>query len=835
MSETTLSPERYRAIKAAYLEVRDLDPGQRDRWREQHPDPALVAAVERMLQAEAAAGDTLKPAVENTLANLGADRGWKVRGEIGRGGMGVVYQVEREQDGFRMDGALKHFARWQADADAVRRLEAERRILAELNHPHIARLLDGGRAPDGSPYLVMERIDGVSIDRYCHDHALDPDAILRLVRDVADAVAHAHSRFIVHRDLKPANLLVDRTGQVKLLDFGIAKPLTEGYGVETRAGESPLTPNYAAPEQLRGAPVTVATDVYALGVVLYELLAGTSPYGDTQHDLAELVQQVCEAPRVAPSVRAPPRLARALRGDLDAICLKALRPEPEQRYPSMEALREDLERWLAGEPVRARRGTVGYRAGKFVRRHWLLLAAALLLVVVSGGFLLRLRAELAATEVERDSARAVSGFLVDLFNAADPNQRLGADARLSDVLAAGTAKLDRNPDLPPEARARLEKTVGGVYAAISDFRQAESHLRRAIELYAGLPDAPIDDRIDALIGLAETYAAQARLPEATALADQALALPGFERADVRVQARLLRGLADYRRRQNQPVPTAAAFASARRLLESRPELAGELGQLLIYEGEFQRQQGELVAARATLERAAQLVDRHLPSPHAEIAHVQKTLGDVDYEEQRYADALVHHRRALAMLRDLFGENSATIALTWNGIGNDAAGICDVAVARDAFAQAIAVERRVMPDGSANLATMQFNLAHLEATGGQPADAAAPANAARGWRQAHQPAEHPQRIAAEALASYVDCATGGDTRADLDAATARLAKTAASRQRDLLAAYVEAWRLSCRVRHEPMPAAALDDADAALRARVGPESCAYRNLRRAAAR
>ncbi|HEX8385599.1 MAG TPA: serine/threonine-protein kinase, partial [Rubricoccaceae bacterium] len=344
---------------------------------------------------------------------------WDVEDEVGWGGMGVVYRARRSDGLHRQAVALKVVKRGMDSAAVLRRFAQERALLAGLDHPGIARLLDGGTAPDGRPYFVMELVDGEPITHAADRLRLGVEARVRLFVQVCEAVAHAHRRLVVHRDIKPSNVLVaaaepvvGETGgalQVKLLDFGVARLLDGADGPDgaltlTGDGPRPMTPEYAAPEQLDGGPVTTATDVYALGVLLYELLTGHRPHQAAGRPPAALAGAIREAPPARPSTAAgqtlrrrsagaetrtvepgevaasrgstPDLLQRRLRGDLDAVVLKALRPEPEQRYASADALADDVRRAVAGLPVHARRGTARYRTAAFVRRHRAGVAAA---------------------------------------------------------------------------------------------------------------------------------------------------------------------------------------------------------------------------------------------------------------------------------------------------------------------------------------------------------------------------------------------------------------------------------------------------------------------------
>ncbi len=405
----------------------------------------------------------------------------------GRGGMGVVYLAERDAP-FQMRVALKVLPHGMDGRPAIRRFLDERQILAQLQHPGIARLLDGGMTDDGRPYFVMEFVDGLPLDRYCADHHLDVRARLALFCDVCEAVAYAHRNLVVHRDLKPANILVTPAGEVKLLDFGIARlTAPEGPPAEATVTGRRMTPEFASPEQIRGEPVTTSGDVYALGVILYRLLTGRSPYETTRATSYELERAILETEPTRPSDSlllhpapgAPRHLHRVLRGDLDAIVLKAMRKEPARRYLSVEALRADLQRHLDGHPVEARRGTRTYRARKFVRRHRVAVAAAGLLAVSLllglGGTAWQMRA--AARQTAR--AEQVQAFLVDLFNRSDPAQGNGDRITARQLLDAGARRMDQQLRAAPATQADLYLLLGRIYRHLGVNGRADTVLGRA--------------------------------------------------------------------------------------------------------------------------------------------------------------------------------------------------------------------------------------------------------------------------------------------------------------------------------------------------------------------
>ncbi|MEO0425534.1 MAG: serine/threonine-protein kinase, partial [Pseudomonadota bacterium] len=343
---------------------------------------ALAREVHSLLRAsEASKGfyHDLTRRVEAAVSPMiGARLGpWKILSQVGRGGMGTVYKAQRDDGQFRQQVALKTLRVGAADAQAAARFANEQALLARLEHPQIARLIDGGFASDDTPYLVMEYVDGVPLDVWCREQGATLSERLRLFTRVCDAVSYAHRSLVVHRDLKPSNVLVTAAGHPKLLDFGIAKALDGGErGDLTEEGGALMTPRYAAPELLRGATATTLADVYSLGVLLYELLTGNAAY-DPGLSLSDLVQQVCVQPLRAPSQRVANRpLARALRGDLDTIVLKATAKDPNERYASVDSLRQDIMRHLANEPVTARGPSLAYRFAKFLRRNALASAFA---------------------------------------------------------------------------------------------------------------------------------------------------------------------------------------------------------------------------------------------------------------------------------------------------------------------------------------------------------------------------------------------------------------------------------------------------------------------------
>ncbi|MGH7560898.1 MAG: tetratricopeptide repeat protein, partial [Gemmatimonadales bacterium] len=461
-------------------------------------DPSLRPAVEALLAAEAASSDFLEAPIGSYLPPLPAQETasapdgdgcppgtilgpYRVLAEIARGGMGAVYLAERADGQFEHRVALKLVRAGLDQPEILRRFLGERQILARLDHPHIARLLDGGIAPDGRPWLAMEYVEGRSLTVHCEEGRLGVRERLRLFTDVCDAVRFAHQNLIVHRDLKPANILVTPGGAVKLLDFGIAKLLESNAGEAepaTRTELRMLTPEYAAPEQVRGEPVTTATDVYALGAVLFELLTGRRAHRFERHTPAEVERVVCDIEPERPSAVA----TLPVEGELDAIVLKALEKLPARRYASSEAMLDDVRRFLSGMPVQARPQTLGYRTRKFLRRHRVGVGAAAAVMLALAGGLGATLWQAAEARREAGRARAVTTFLAGLFQVADPEQSRGREITARELLERGVAHIDSGLAGEPEVQAELLGVLGRIHQGLGLLDRADSLLRRSVEM-----------------------------------------------------------------------------------------------------------------------------------------------------------------------------------------------------------------------------------------------------------------------------------------------------------------------------------------------------------------
>jgi serine/threonine protein kinase/Tfp pilus assembly protein PilF len=730
---------------------------------------------------------------------------YRVLGELGRGGMGVVYHGERADGQFRQRVAIKTIRAGLAGSAAAERFRQERALLARLEHPGITRLLDGGLDAAGRPWLAMEYVEGEPITTYADRRKLPVDARLRLFCAACGAVHYAHQRLVVHRDLKPTNVLVgeDDAGRpvVKLLDFGIATLLEGGADgalgplslIETQAGARLLTPAYAAPEQIRGEAVTTATDVYALGVLLYELLAGRRPYRATTRSVFEAeraaVEEEAERPSAAvgrveeggPGAEAlaalrgtnEARLRRRLAGDLDAVVLKALRKEPEQRYASAEALAEDVGRHLDGLPVRARKGTAAYRFVRFVRRNRVGVAAAGLVVLALAGGLGASLYQADKAEREAAKATAVSDFLEKMFSASSPTNGQGRDATVAAALDSAAVRLDAGGE-PPEVEAAVRMALGRTYRDLGLYDEAEPHFLRAVALRERVNGPASNEASRAINGLAILRLRQGRAAESAALLRRTITLDrqnlGPRHPEVAVglinlvdaliaegdydasETAAREGIAILRRVVTEGGPgdptehrlylstainnLAGAlyfrgdFAEAGRLFEEsnaldrrmsgerHPDVAIGLNNIAA----VRRVEGRYAEADSLYRRALAIRRAGLGTRHPDVAFQLTKLGDVLVEQRRLGEAEAAYQEALAIRRDLLGPRHPDLAPTLEGLGTVRAERGDFAAAEGVLRQALGLAREGLGDTHPATGRISAVLARTLHALDRPADA-----------------------------------------------------------------------------------------------------------------
>lgn len=627
---------------------------------------------------------------------------------LGSGGMGAVYLAERDDDQFAQRVAIKVVKRGMDSEEIVARFRSERQIAATLDHPNIARLLDGGMTTDGRPYFVMEFVEGgIAIDEYCDRECMGVDDRLRLFSVVCTTVQYAHQNLVVHRDLKPANILVSSGGDVKLLDFGIAKILDPsvpaGAVAVTRTGVMMLTPEYASPEQIRGDTITTASDVYALGVLLYVLLTGHRPYA--LHNLTgpQIQRVVCETSpqrpsaivmrsgensasdgsgeRVTPAgvaaVRGvrPSRLQRTLSGDLDNIVMKAMHKDPARRYASAAALADDIRRYLAGDPVNARGDSLGYRAGKFVRRHKVGVGAAGALFTSVAGFgvamsvqAMRIRKQSTVIEHERDKSRRVVVFLKDLFRSSDPAFSRGEEITARQLLDRGAERIMTELADDPGLQAELLQEMGDVYGNLGALTRAVEIKRRCLELTLATYPHDSQEVALAMLGVAAVIRVMGLYDEATTLTRQSLEIQQKQTdGDDELIALTMNDLSlllhQAGRIDESEELCRSALAMRRRIHgEEHRDVARSLNNLA---GLLRRERDDSASAENLLRQAVAILTRLFGENHPDVAKGTSNLALTLMHLERFDEAEELDRKALAIAQTLFVEHPELATRYWS--------------------------------------------------------------------------------------------------------------------------------------------------------------------------
>jgi serine/threonine-protein kinase len=786
-----LDRERWRRVSEILDAVLDLpDGGERAAYLDSAcgGDAALRRDVEHLLTAADAPDSFLAtPAFERAapliaeFTSAAAVEGQRVGPyrlvrELGAGGMAVVWLAEREDGQFQQQVAIKFVKQGLRSREAQRRFLQERQILARLQHPAIARLLDGGVTGEGTPYFVMERVEGVPVTTYCRDRALDDERRLRVFLQICDAVQYAHRNLIVHRDLKPSNILVDGDGHVKLLDFGIAK-LTGGPGETAATVERALTPEYAAPEQLRGEPVSTSTDVYALGVVLHEMLAG-------------------ERPR-------PGEHTRRLRGDLDRIVARAMHEAPERRYASAEALAADVRRHLDGLPVAARGDALSYRAGKFLRRHRVASAAAtlVLLTLVAGLVATTWQARRAAREAKK--ADAVKEFLKTILAAGDPERNGGREPSLRQLLDAGAQRIEGELRDQPDVQSEVTAVIGSTYQALGEYDRVVSLLRADLDRRRRI-DGPRSLAVATLMThIADALYEQSRFDEAGALYDGALSI-ARERLGPRAPqvAELLWDVAGVKRNRGD---LAGAEAFDKQALDIYTSTAGEdsmqaagvresLSILYAQLGRFAESASLQAQVAAARERQLSADHPHTLNSRYNLAYAFVNLGRFDDAVRVAEDVVARQRRVLGPHHDRLAVSLRILARALDQAGRAGDALAPAA-------EAIAIQTAEFGPEHPQVITDRVWQAVVEAHAGQFAKAEQDARIALAYFDAHPDpradAPHLRTLAGSVLAE-----TGHLEDADAQISRAAADLRAAHRENVFLAYALDALGDIARRRAQP---------------------------------
>jgi len=723
---------RWRALSSHLDLALDLPRADRDGWVAalEPQQPTLSRELRALLVEHEAISDdaflqrSVSSRPDGSLAGqrIGA---YTLVSPIGHGGMGTVWLATRSDGRFDGHVAIKLLNFSLLGHAGESRFAREGHILARLRHPNIAQLLDAGVAAMGQPYLVLEHVDGAHIDEYCVGHGLDVRARVRLFVAVLAAVAHAHANLIVHRDLKPSNVLVTADGQVKLLDFGIAKLLDVDAGLAstTVQGGPAFTPSYAAPEQLTGAAITTATDVYSLGMLLYVLLGGSLPSrgGTPAEWLASAVGH--EPPRlssVAPN-------GQALRGDLDNIVAKALKQAPGERYVSVSALADDLGRYLRHEPVTARRDTLAYRTAKFVRRRRapVAVAAAVALGMTSIVTFYTARLGLERDRAHQEAAKSarVTELMISLLTGADPYPSRSGEPTVRSLLDAGAERLAKDLQDHPAVRAELITAIGRVYQRLGAYDKATPLLEQAVAHgRASGDDTPAFSQ--ALNDLGVLRRERGNVKGATPLLEEALAmrrrLYGREHKDIAVT------LVELGRAYEDAGAAERAEPLFREALAMREHIFGDAHKetatsksslaLLLW------RRGDLAAAEPLFRQSLDTSRALLGDDHPNVASSWNNLGLILLDKGDHAGAEPMFRQSLAIKRKVLGSTHPTLAPSLNNLAGSLREQGRYDEARTFAEQALQLTREQLGDDHPSLATYEVSLARIELAGGDTARA-----------------------------------------------------------------------------------------------------------------
>lgn len=742
-----ISKSRWQEIQSALDEVLDKPENERLEYLNKfRDDRTLYVELKKLIGHDLDKVNILdKPAVEllqtasiatddsnhsnlnvyrNSEGNFPIIEKYQIEKEIGRGGMGRVYLAKQVSDSFERRVAIKVLSSGNSDPQIIQRFEKEQRLQASLEHKSIAQLYDGGLTQEGTPYFVMEYVEGESIDKYCDRNRLTIDQRLTLAIQIVDALEFAHKNLIVHRDIKPSNILVTDSGDVKLVDFGIAKLVDEEKDNQlTQTGNQVLTPGFAAPEQLLDKPITTATDVYLLGLVLYKLLTGHRAYEDLSGSIVEMMKVMCEELPTIPSsvntsLKTPEdsvllnarnvslrQLKSKLTGDLDAILLKCLSNNPQDRYQSMSALRDDIECYFCSKPINAQQATLFYQSKKYMRRHWKGLGVLVtsILILVSYAYTVTVQSKkiqlaLEMTQVEKDKAQHVSDFMLDIFMSADPNVASLNNMSAADLLDQGRQQVLSDLQRAPEIQSHMLTSLGEVYFELGEVDKSLQLLEKSLAIQREKQETSPITLADTLTNLSVAYVNGKQLDKAEALLKESLLIhekliaeqegkSNIEYAETyTVYGQLQRKLGNYEE-------SIALYEKSITLLKQigankHHEMAVALNGL----ASVQQDVGMFEDAAEAMKAAIDVHEQTLGSDHSYFTIYLNNLSILLTSMERFEEAFEYSKRALEIQQRILPENHRYFAGPLRSLGKISHGKGELNKALEYFSQALAVYR-----------------------------------------------------------------------------------------------------------------------------------------------
>lgn len=782
-----MSPEKWARVQEIFLEAETMDAAARALYISKacEGDTGLQGEVESLLKSSESSGTVLEVAMKKAVGLAAASQdpflregrvgAYKLERLIGSGGMGSVYLASRADSQFEKQVAIKLVRSGLDSPEIMQRFLSERQILAKLDHPNIARMLDGGTLSSGQPYVVMEYVDGLPIDAYCAQHNLSREKRLRLFLQICDAIQYAHRNLIIHRDLKPGNILVTEDEIPKLLDFGIAKLLQQdGEILVTRPADRMMTPEYASPEQVAGDPVTTASDVYSLGVLLYVLLAGQLPYRLKTRTGGELERAVLEDEA---------RPHANLDGDLLQIIRLAMRKEPHLRYASASHFANDIAAYLSGFPVAANKGAWTYRTGKFLRRHMVasVAAALALIALIAFGTVMAVLAKRLAEE--RDTAQNVTQFLVDLFEVSNPGESRANTITAREILDRGAENINKELQDQPKVRAKMLETMGSVFKNLGLYNRSVQLFEESVKLRRSLGEKG-PELVVSLQRLADSYRVRNEYKKALPLADEALRhardLPlgnldplalalntaGLVRQEMgdSKSAKPMFEEAIALRRNDPPgkAEVTIAMSNLATLLQSDGDLPGaekllreilairrarfgeehaRVGMALHKLGVLLAAKGNFDEAEVVTRQALALRRKVLPAGHPEIRDSMNELASLLQDKGNYPEARKYYEESLASALQTFGENNRSTAIAMNNLASLEEDSGNLNRAEELQRKSLEIRRTVLGENHTMVARSLTNLARVMTAKGDYPQAETLVNQAQTIRAKILPAGH----------------------------------------------------------------------------------------------
>ncbi len=774
-----MEPERWESLHDIFNAALEMDAEHREPFVNEAcgSDTRFRDEVLKLLAAHAAADDLLeRPAAEFVMDaalnpeddRIGSEIGaYKIESRIGQGGMGAVYLASRSDDNFDKKVAIKLLKRGMDSESIVLRFKSERQILANLDHPNIARLLDGGTTDDGLPYFVMEHVEGMALNTYCRTRKLGLSERLDLFCTICSTVSFAHQNLIVHRDLKPGNILITKDGVPKLLDFGIAKVLQPDSTADTLtiASERYFTPDFSSPEQIKGLPITTASDIYSLGVLLYQLLTDGLPYKFESSSPLEIERVITEEGPSLPSLHSrtvetgsaavDPKL---LRGDLDNIILMAIRKEPSRRYSTVEEFSGDIERYMQGLPVIAHHDSVGYRASKFMRRHRIGVSFAALVAIIILAFAGYTKIQASRIERERDRAEKVADFLRDLFKSSDPSLARGKTVTARELLDSGAEKIERELNDQPDVQAALMDTIGQVYESLALYDESLAILQKALVSRQDIYGRRSAQTAETLLHIASVQRIKAQyqdagqnLSEALSIRRELFGTSSPEVVDATRQLILLKhGEQDFEGMEavardlielcrelygNESVEVAKSLRDLSTALMNKPDPDGaeasardsvnidkhifaepnietvnsinQLARTLFY---LKR---EYIESELLLNESAAMTRTIYGNEHPRVIAVLRLQSWYHTEKKDFEGSLPFLREELALCRKIYGSEHPETSLTLLVLGSSLFHLKDLKNAEEAWNESLAIRKRILGAEHPDVAWVISDLALLE--------------------------------------------------------------------------------------------------------------------------